>query len=431
MVFKILQNKIQSDRSFQKPSKTNEKAAFQGQNLQLKNVSRDEVSFGAKINFKHPFDFKKFEGIQKGIPVFEGVSLPEIFFIGRNFNYVPLQRGCRNLCSHCFLSAEIPKKPTADTISSILWEDLTSLTSGIKELRTRLPQDFLSYETEHHHVNMFLDSEQMVAKVFDQKGMPHNVAEASKEAYSATGAPFLVDTAGWNKKDKWTQNAADELAEFFVKTPEALHQGRVNVSLNPFHSILEKNTELKKTSPQKSQKLREIYVGRIVNALKTFLECGAQLNIRIMPWGARSVKFQTELNHNVLWNFRQKVEMPKSDKNLLEKYNDILILLQENHCYNIVPVGRGASFFDQKHADTIRERFLVPLNDNMTVKQNFYDVFFDMPKTVDINGKVYAGNSIYKQDTGIQLNFINRDKKTAVIHNCFENNMRFYNPPQD
>jgi hypothetical protein len=193
---------------------------------------------------------------------------------------------------------------------------------------------------------------------------------------------------------------------------------------------LEKSRELKKTSPQKSQKLREIYVGRIVNALKTFLECGAQPNVRITPWGGRSEKFQHELNLNVLWKLRQSVDMRNLDKNRLGKFNDILMLLDADRFDNIVPIGRGASFFDQKHADKIRERYLVPLNDNMTVKQNFYDVFFDSPKTVDINGKVYAGNSIYKQDTGIQLNFINRDKKTAVIHNCFENDMRFYNPPQ-
>lgn len=423
MFLQISKNKSLSAQLGQKPLKSNSKAIFQAKNVL--SIKQDEISFKRYIDFKHPFPFKKLEGIQKGIKVFEGLSLKQIFFVGQNLNYIPLQRGCRNLCTHCFRAAEVPKKLTADTVNSILWEDFLSLTSGVKDLKQRVGADFFQQSPFNHNIKLFLDSEMINAKVKDKKGGIHDASEAVEVCYDALKTPLMVDTAGWHKNDEYTRNAAQKLTKFFTEKPEALYHSSVDVSVNPFHSIIEQSFKLAKKDPKKAQELRSIYTSRMAEALETFLPCGVFAATRVTCEGSHSHEFQRRLNQEIL----EKMEKSLKGANLPPKtklnFGQLKTTLQQNYFDEIFPVGRAESFFKHHEADNLKSDYLQNLDVRMKKHNNFYDLFLEEPKIVDVNGKVYVGNSVYTQDTGIQLNFENKDKKTPVIHNYLEDKPKF------
>ncbi len=79
-------------------------------------------------------DLKRLEGIQKDIPLFDGVNLEDISFLAKRLETLNLFRGCRVNCSHCLKDAKPPVKGR----ETILYEDLTRFLDGFKELSGRL-----------------------------------------------------------------------------------------------------------------------------------------------------------------------------------------------------------------------------------------------------------------------------------------------------
>lgn len=80
------------------------------------------------------FDLNKLDGIQEGINVFNGLNMKEIAFVADTVAEITVNRGCRNICAHCYASAKAPIKETANQINKMSWNDFTSLTDGFEEL---------------------------------------------------------------------------------------------------------------------------------------------------------------------------------------------------------------------------------------------------------------------------------------------------------
>ena len=84
------------------------------------------------------FNLNKLDGIQEGINVFNGLNMKEIAFVADTIAEIPVNRGCRNICAHCYANAKAPVKETANTINKMSWNDFTSLTDGFEELNKRV-----------------------------------------------------------------------------------------------------------------------------------------------------------------------------------------------------------------------------------------------------------------------------------------------------
>ena len=85
-------------------------------------------------------DSAKLEGIQYGIPLFEGVKFDDIAFITKQLETLNLFRGCKWGCKHCLKNAMAPKPGR----ESILFEDLKRFVYGFKQLSERLGFDVLN-----------------------------------------------------------------------------------------------------------------------------------------------------------------------------------------------------------------------------------------------------------------------------------------------
>ena len=106
------------------PKSTNNTACKKVLNLNNLPFYKNQISFGQsdeekirkymkKIRLKHTrrgvtyknidlYNTKKLEGIQKDIDVFKGLSMEQIKFISKHSTEFVLQRGCHNMCAHCY-----------------------------------------------------------------------------------------------------------------------------------------------------------------------------------------------------------------------------------------------------------------------------------------------------------------------------------------
>ena len=87
-------------------------------------------------------NLSKIEGIQEGIPLFDGVKMEDIKFLTKWFQVLNLARGCREQCTFCLRNALAPIKETANQINTILWDDLKRFTEGFSTLSERLDLTF-------------------------------------------------------------------------------------------------------------------------------------------------------------------------------------------------------------------------------------------------------------------------------------------------
>ena len=142
------------------------------------------------------------EGIQKGIPLFDGVGIKDIAFITKRFETLNLFRGCNLGCSHCLKDA----KPLKN--STILFEDLVRFLDGFKALNERLGFNVFQ---GNKYVNIIDDSNPSDIPIRG-KSRNHSVNEALKIIYEKINLPSIFVTSGWNSASKYSQQSSSELA---------------------------------------------------------------------------------------------------------------------------------------------------------------------------------------------------------------------------
>lgn len=142
-------------------------------------------------------DMKKVEGLQYGIPVFDGMSMKEIAFSIDSIHTIATLRSCKNACLHCYADARPNTKfeKTEGLTNRMTFEDFENLTDGIQELKNRLGS--ISINSPHKdsprakHLyregSLFHDSDSIELYLKDKNGETHYFPELNKKMIESTG----------------------------------------------------------------------------------------------------------------------------------------------------------------------------------------------------------------------------------------------------
>lgn len=330
-------------------------------------------------------NLQKFDGIQKGIPLFNGVKPDDIAFITKKFETLNLFRGCSSGCTHCLKDAKPINRGT------ILYDDLLKFLDGFNKLSERLGVNVFQ---GNKYVSLTDDANPSDIPIMGKDGM-HSLVEAIKIIYEKIHLPSLIVTSGWNRTSKYAQSTSEKLATLADKNPETI--SAINISINPFSEIMEKSRNALKNSNQSSAEFfRNIYTDRMANALKVFL--------RLFETGKASVIYRHAPDY--------KGNEPVGEIETRKLYEEIYSKLKKitGSALDNIPELKPENLtrFDRSHLiePSGRARRYFPLNKNLAQQQKLIDEilsFENLPpdvkqkilldcalKCVDINGQVYA-----------------------------------------
>lgn len=377
------------------------------------------------------FNLNKLNGIQKGIEVFEGLSMKDIAFLYTNLLEIAINRGCSNGCSDCYVKA-IPQQhfeENSDTISKMAYEDFNSLMNGVGELNQRLGFKALK-RNDVGHISLFRDSDGIELEMKDENGKIYDFTEANDLYYKTINQKGLFDTSGWPPRHKKYQARAEKIVNYFSKEENANKVININISINPFHSLNEKSIQLKNIGDKKgAQKFRELYTDRMANVLYTFTPIIDSPKFRFMPTSMSDDKITPKgykksdlekLIKEILSKLKDKyIKDYKSEKKYIKEPEQIrsnMKILQNKLVKKglIVRSGRGRNLLPET-ADFVQARNEAFIE---RLKNNFINV--DCYKSIDINGKVYVTNFYSVVPTEIQLNFKNRNKSTIPMEEMID-----------
>lgn len=371
-------------------------------------------------------DIKHIEGIQKGIKVFENLSMQQINFLAKNLSEIALQRGCNNMCSHCYAEAMPPSYQKAENkINKIDFEDFENLCNGFKELNQRLGFNIL--QTNHDdYLTLFHDSDSSIIFLQDKQGKTHDYLDLAKMINDVVNRIVLFDTAGWNIQDKRTQKRMEELVEKATST-DKYDFVEFNISANPFHSLYSRSVQHNiDNNKEKEQKFREIYTNRMANVIFTLSPLIEKDNLhfisRALPNDLEKVngykeddlkKLYSEILKKVELLYEQDIE--SGNKKVIKTKKQINEYLQkiksEFDNINTEPGinGRLSQIVTDPKAEVCKKTRSNQFNNPQIAAKNFeYGI-------LDINGKFYVTNFYETYKTDIQLNYNNQNKKTAGI----------------
>jgi len=344
----------------------------------------------------------RLEGIQSDIAVFKNSSLDEIKFLAKWFQVLNLTRGCKEACTFCLRNAIHPLKESAEKINTILWDDLTRLTGGISKLNERLGFNILQGNS---HITLFEDANLPVVNIKDSQGERHSLKESVKNIYEQLGLPLVFVTAGWNPVDNISQKSAEELCRYIQQNPDCVKE--FGVSVNPFHKYR-----------------RDFYTTKIANTLKTFLPLYRNGIASILfkynyPDGKSAEENGYEAAKNLYTEIFEKLKLLMGSS--LEEYESLKPENVTRHREDnfIENKGRGQKFFPQDSVTKNNKKLFVESFRwlTMTPEEKREFAYNYTTKNLDVNGNVYLITpSEQLIETGMKLNFINKDKITAPIH---------------
>ncbi len=367
-------------------------------------------------------DEDKLNGIQKGIKVFEGLSMKDISEILRH-GYLLLNRGCNNNCAHCGYSAAPYSIKTQDRMS---WEDLCSLVEGIKELKTRMGSQIATPVWLNRA--LFIDSDCINVEIYDKKGNSYDYVDCVKKI-AETNPRYTTqyDTSGWNPKNDEHQKRAEKLVNYMLSPNNKISQ--LYISLNPYHVIYAKAQSLKEQGEgKKAKKLEKKYYERMANVMFTLTPLvmpDKKINYR-MGFLTRAIdSFQTDTTldedalkdiiKNVLNKLekmyfkdlmgeRKFVKSKKDIKDLMYIYKD-LIEGCDSTTENILPLGRAQNLFIEP-SSTLEKRKTEFLGELKKEKNKGHFAL-----AINPDGSVVTFTQDVSAKTDISLNF---EKKGEV-----------------
>ena len=376
---------------------------LRNKHLNLKNLDLSSIEFPLE-----QIDLSKYEGIQKGIPLFENNSLQDIKFISKWFQVLNLARGCTQRCSFCIRCSQYPIKEVDNKISTILWDDLIRFTEGFSILGERLGFNPIS---KNSHLVLFEDANLPDARIKDIHGEIHNVRECIEQIWNKLRMPFILVTSGWYSNDKFSQQTSEEICNFMVKNPTSIKE--FGISVNPFY---------------KGDK--DFYTSKVANAIKTFLpifkngnEQGTILIKYNRPDGIKAdttgIEETTKL-YNEIYSKLQKM----TDCSL--EYFDVIKpenVTRHNDNKYILNRGNARNYFQSEDVEEYNKKIQVESQQwqKMTKQEKYTYSYENTTKNVNINGNIYLVTpSEQVINTTLKLNYINKDKITAPIHSDVE-----------
>ena len=397
----------------------------------------------AKIFFQaHNPDFfslNLLEGIQKDIPIFKGLSLKDIAFVGQDLHAIIAKQGCYSKCLHCYAGAQKPLKESSFSVNSVLFDDIKSLAEGFKLLKNRTGINFVRNSGIKYNAFVF-DSDCMEVAAKDLSGNFHEFPELNKLVADGFGIKSIFDTSGWNPKSKIYQQRAQNIVDYYKQNGKMDELYQFNLSINPFHSMYEKSLELKqKGYSELSEKIYKAYVDRMSNALFTFIPLMSNKNFGIITRAlpdsipnmhGYNIDALRNLINDIYESFSKRcIDDLSSHKTYIKNEFDLKTVL--NICEaqlkgfdidtNIVPSNKIKKLILKRNPDMDMESFKDIFPKAYFVDEQYVDLklgkksdFFDelYGKLIDITGKVYLSDNQRVIPTDLQLNYINKNKIT-------------------
>ena len=401
----------------------------------------------AKIFFQsHNPDFYSLsllEGIQKDIPIFKGLSLKDIAFVGQDLHAIVAKQGCYSKCLHCYAGAQKPLKESALSVNSVLFDDIKSLADAFKLLKKRTGINFVRNSGIKYNAFVF-DSDCIEVAAKDLSGNVHDFPELNKLVLDGFGIKSVFDTSGWNPKSKIYQQRAEKIIEYYRQPNKMDELYQFNVSINPFHSMYEKSLELKqKGYIELSEKIYKSYVDRMSNVLFT---CIPLMNdkkfgviTRAMPdsipnMQGYDIKSLTNLLNDIYVDFSQKcLDDLFSNKKHIKNEDDLKNVL------SLCEVQLKAFDIDTDMLPSAKIKEIIAKRNPGKIDKILKDVFSDYllldeqydelksgrtlgqvadiyRKLIDITGKVYLSDNQRVIPTDIQINYKNRYKVADMFH---------------
>lgn len=387
------------------------------------------------------FDLNKLDGIQEGINVFKGLNMKEIAFVADTVAEITVNRGCRNICAHCYASAKAPIKETANQINKMSWNDFTSLTDGFEELNKRVGFSIFSQKSNKHAMIIpFHDADCSSIVLKDNDGKEHDFIDIAERFEKVFNLPILFDTAGWNIQDVKAQKRMEKYVEYYSKPENFKKLEGFNLSVNPFHAMYAKSLELKQNrKPELAEKLYDLYTTRMANVLFTLTPLQKNPNFEFIarsaandskvPKGFKEKDLQglymdilEKVNNLYKKDMKSAQKVVKNEDEAFEYFNNYYKRL-ENISPTIGMSARAEKFVDKndeiakfgerRKQQNIKDiQSLKRIKDLRKLNKDMNNHFYGI---IDANGDYYLTTFHTSFPTEIKFNFENKGKTTAPI----------------
>ena len=385
----------------------------------------------------HQLPLDRINGIQFGLPIFGDEHIGDIMAVFKSLRGILLSRGCSNQCGHCFINALPRSYDKSKYVYSMPWEDFVGIMDGIKKLSDRFktsvlkPSEYSYPHTDFEQpMNLFLDTDCMDIVLRDKQGKFHEYPEIVTKLYESTGKKTVFDTGSWNYKSKSTQERAERYVEFFAKPDTQDKMRKINLSMNPFHSIYMKSLELgynpisdvcNDIRTQKGKAIYQEYLNRMANMLVTFspLKNKSKFGIilRVLDDKVPNMEGFRESDYKKVLRdiLKRTEEMLQNDLKTNRKYvkseRDInkIILFYECKFFdpekNIDFSGRFEKLFRKRNPNIAEEE----------IKKLFPDHYLLDGCYIDVNGDVYIIRQNKLSSKFSMLNTSNKNKPTRPL----------------
>lgn len=387
------------------------------------------------------FDLNKLDGIQEGIKVLDGLNMKEIAFVADTVAEITVNRGCRNICAHCYASAKAPIKETANQINKMSWNDFTSLTDGFEELNKRVGFPVVVQKKNKHAMAIpFHDADCSSIILKDNEGKEHDFIDIAERLDKAFHLPVLFDTAGWNIQDVKAQKRMEKYVEYYSKPENFKKLEGFNLSVNPFHAMYAKSLELKQNrKPELAEKLYDLYTTRMANVLFTLTPLQKNPNFEFIarsaandskvPKGFKEKDLRAlymdileKVNNLYKKDMKSAQKVVKNEDEAFEYFNNYYKRL-ENISPTIGMSARAEKFVDKndeivKFGEKRKQQNIKDIQSlkrikdlrkiNKDMERHFYGI-------IDANGDYYLTTFRTSFPTEIKFNFENKGKTTAPI----------------
>lgn len=387
------------------------------------------------------FDLNKLDGIQEGINVFKGLNMKEIAFVADTVAEITVNRGCRNICAHCYASAKAPIKETANQINKMSWNDFTSLTDGFEELNKRVGFPVVVQKKNKHAMAIpFHDADCSSIILKDNEGKEHDFIDITERLDKAFHLPVLFDTAGWNIQDVKAQKRMEKYVEYYSKPENFKKLEGFNLSVNPFHAMYAKSLELKQNrKPELAEKLYDLYTTRMANVLFTLTPLQKNPNFEFIarsaandskvPKGFKEKDLRSlymdileKVNNLYKKDMKSAQKVVKNEDEAFEYFNNYYKRL-ENISPTIGMSARAEKFVDKddeiakfgerRKQQNIKDiQSLKRIKDLRKLNKDMNNHFYGI---IDANGDYYLTTFHTSFPTEIKFNFENKGKITAPI----------------
>lgn len=387
------------------------------------------------------FDLNKLDGIQEGINVFKGLNMKEIAFVADTVAEITVNRGCRNICAHCYASAKAPIKETANQINKMSWNDFTSLTDGFEELNKRVGFPVVVQKKNKHAMAIpFHDADCSSIILKDNEGKEHDFIDIAERLDKAFHLPVLFDTAGWNIQDVKAQKRMEKYVEYYSKPENFKKLEGFNLSVNPFHAMYAKSLELKQNrKPELAEKLYDLYTTRMANVLFTLTPLQKNPNFEFIARSAANdskvpkgfkekdlrvlyIDILEKVNNLYKKDMKSAQKVVKNEDEAFEYFNNYYKRL-EDISPTIGMSARAEKFVDKndeiakfgerRKQQNIKDiQSLKRIKDLRKLNKDMNNHFYGI---IDANGDYYLTTFHTSFPTEIKFNFENKEKTTAPI----------------